>query len=422
VPLTVPSTVFPSERRGVGVAREPAGSVGTALVPSTWVPVVNFVPEDKPMWLPDESLRNAMAMTYGLIQGPYVADLTFDASPVYMDSIGHFLYNILGDYTASGVSTGTTGTLLAGGTGYPLLTTGTIIVPQGSNFAAGAPGYVQLDATGTNSEIVGYSSASGTTIVLSGTTRITHSASASVYQVGGPYKHVFSLLNGTGNAQPPTHTITDRTYIPAGQARWYPFTCISEMTFTGNAEKLFEWSGKGVGYANQEPGTGTVTTSTFGAVPAEPSWNSAFGLAGVASGGSQIYQVGEWAFTLTRVVEPYFTADGTQNPYIIGRGKFSTTGKVTFSPTINEVPLTEMLNNVQPQIQVVQTNSLAGTQLESMQFDVQVCAFDAAVIEPGKALFGYADGFQAVANTTNTGNTGGYGPVQVTLNNQVPTY
>jgi hypothetical protein len=417
VPLTVPSTIYPSERRAIGLAKEV--TTGTPLAPTVSVPVVGFIPEDKPIWLPDESMRAAMAKTYGLIQGPYAADLTFDASPVYLDTIGHFLYNILGDYTASGSATGTSGTLLAGGTGYPAATTGSIIVPQGSNFAAGAPGYVQLDATGTNSEIVAYSAATGTIINLSGTTRFTHANSATVYQVTGSYTHVFSLLNGTGNAQPPTHTITDRTFIPTNQARWYPFTCMSEVTFTGNSEKLFTWAGKGMGYANQEPSS--APTNTFGVIPAQPSWSSEFGLGGTVSG-DQIYQVGEWEFTLTRVVEPYYTVNGQQNPYAFGRGPLSTAGKVLFSPTINEVPLTDMLGNTQPQIQVIQTNNLTGTSAEIIQFDVQVCAFDASVIEPGKALFGYSNGFQAIANTTNTGQSAGYGPVKITLTNQYPTY
>lgn len=415
MPLTVPSTVYPSERRAIGLAKEVTPGTGVAV--TTSVPFVNFVPEDKPMWLPDESLRNALAQTYGLIQGPYVADLTFDTSPVYMDTIGHFLYNLLGDYTTSGTSTGTTGTLT--GTGYPAATTGTIIVPQGSNF--GAAGYVQLDVTGTNSEVVAYGTGTGTIINLTGTTRFSHAASSTVYQVSGAFTHVFSLLNGTGNAQPPTHTITDRTYIPAGtqQARWYPFTCLTEMTFTGNAEKLFDWSAKALAYANQMPGTFPV--NTFGTIPAQPSWSSNVGLNGSIAG-AQIYQVAEWAFTLTRQVEPFFTADGAQNPYIFGRGKFHATGKINFIPVIDQTPLTYMLNNTQPQLQVLQTNLGTGTTLESIQFDVQQCAFDASVLEPGKALLGYSNAFIAVANTANTGNSAGYSPLKVTIVNQIPTF
>jgi hypothetical protein len=418
MPLTVPTTVFPSERRAIGLARENPTVPGTPVAVTTSIPVVNFVPEDKPIWLPDESLRAAMAMTYGLIEGPYAADLTFDASPVYLDTIGHFIYNILGDYTASGVSTGTTGTISHVG-GYPAYTTGTITVPQGSNFTAGAPGFVQLDVTGTLSEVVAYSSAASTNIVLSGTTHLPHAQNATVFQVTGPYTHVFSLLNGTGNAQPVTHTITDRTFIPTNQARWYPFTCMSEMTLTGNAEKLFEWAGKAMAYANQEPGS--APTNTFSSIPAQPAWSSTTGLNGTI-GGAQIYNLAEWEFTLTRVVEPYYTADGTQNPYILGRGRFSCTGKASFAPTIDETPLTYMLNNTQPQLQVLQTNGLAGTNVQSIQFDVQACAFDASVIEPGKALFGYSNGFQAIANTSNVGNSGGYGPIKCTIINNTPSY
>jgi hypothetical protein len=81
-----------------------------------------------------------------------------------------------------------------------------------------------------------------------------------------------------------------------------------------------------------------------------------------------------------------------------------------------------MLNNSQPQLQIIATNGLTGAAKVSMQIDVQVCAFDAAVIEASKALLGYNTQFQAVGNTTNTGNSAGYSPLMVTLTNAVASY
>jgi hypothetical protein len=415
MPLTVPTTVFPSERRALGIGKEV--TPGTGVLPTYTVPVKGFVPEDKPIWLPDESLRASMAMTYGLIQGPYDAEITIDASPVYDDTIGHFLLNVLGDYTATGSLSGVgsstlngTGIALGGTIGSFTSTTGFGV---GSSFQVGSAGFTPEILT-----ISGVSAGFGT--FANTPARFVHGSGTAIQTAIPPFVHVFSLLNGIGNAQPATHTLSDLNFIGSTVgARWYPFSCFSEVTFTGNAEQLFTWAGKAMGYANSTAtASATIAVST---VPTQPSWRSSVGLGGTVVG-AQVYNVGEWEFTLTRVIEPFFTADAAQNPYIIGRGKFSTTGKMNFAPTISELPLYEMLQNTQPQVQIIQDNGLTGANLLRVQFDMQACAFDSAVIDPSKALFGYNDNFQAIANTTNVGASAGFSPIAITVTNAVPTY
>jgi hypothetical protein len=419
MPLTVPTTIFPSERRAIGIARET--NPGTGVLPVYTVPVQGFIPEDKPIWLPDTSMRAAMAETYGLIEGPYVADLSFENSPVYGDTIGHFLWNTLGDYTASGSATGssstTTTALTPGGTILSMLST--------AGFVSGA--WVQVDTQTTggpyNAEMVQLGSlVAGTATITAATPiRLSHASTSTVFNTTAPYVHRFSLLNGTANAQPPSHTVTDKNFInQTSFSRWYPFSCISDITFTGNAEALFRWTGKGMGYAATIPAS--VPTVNVSAVPAQPVWRSQVAIGGTVGGASQVYQIGEWEFNLVRVVEPYFTADGAQNPYVFGRGKFSTKGKLNFTPTIDESPLLDMLNNTQPQLQIIQTNGVSGTGSVGVQFDLAVCAFDASVINESKALFGYDDQFQAIANTTNIGNSAGYSPLSVTVTNSIQSY
>ena len=411
----VPSTIFPSERRSLGIARE--ATPGTPVLPTNTVPVKGFVPEDKVTGLIDESLRSAMAAQYGYSQGVYVADITVDSSPVYLDTFPHFAWNVLGDYVASGTESGTITTTINNGPGYPAGTTGAITITSGSGFGAG---YVQL-GTSTTSEIVNITGATATSATIATTTptRFAHANSAAVTQVVAPFTHQFSLLNGTGNCQPPTMTVTDLNYINADLSRWYPSACFSEIELTGNAEQLFMWSGKGMGWANSHPGT--IPTVNVSTVPQQPAWNSQVGLGGTVSG-SPVYQIGEWSVGLTRVVEPYFTADGAQNPFVIGRGKFSSAGKLNFAPTIDETPLLDLLNNTQPQLQIIQTNGLAGAAKVSMQIDIQVAAFETSVIEPSKALLGYNATYCAIANTTNTGNSAGYSPLMITIVNAVPYY
>ena len=417
--LVVPGAIYPSERRSLGIARET--TPGTGVAPTSTIPVKGFVPENKPIWLPDESLRSSMAQTYGLIEGPYVADITIEASPVYADTIGNILYNVLGDMTESGTEVGSVTTTINHSGGYPAGTTGAITVASGTAFTSNT--YVQI-GTGSAAEVVAFSGSASTTITLSGTTRFAHATGVAVTEVAAPFTHIFSLLNGTGSAQPPSHTLTDFDYINSVLSRWYPFSCFSEVTITGNAEQLLMWSGKALGYANAIPGS--APTVAVSAVAASPAWNSTTGIGGTISA-APVYNAMEWEVTLTRQVEPYFTADGSQNPYVIGRGKFSCTGKINFAPAAvqpaptnygGDYPLTQMLANTQPQLQILAT---CGTSL-SLQVDALECAFNASVIEPSKALLGYSNGFEAIGNTTNTGQSAGYSPLAITLINAVPTY
>jgi hypothetical protein len=424
--LTVPSSIYPSERRSLGLAKE--ATPGTPVQPAYTVPVKGFVPEDKVTGLLDESLRSAMAGVYGYTQGPYVADITIDASPIYGDTIGHFLLNIMGDYTAQGTQSGTITTTINNGPGYPAGTTGSITITSGSGFGAG---YAQLGTT-TTAEVVQILGATSTTATIATTTptRLAHANAAPITQVTGPYTHVFSLLNGTGNCQPPTHTLTDNSYIPTNLARWYPYFCLSEMTITGNAEQILMWSGKGMAYANQEPGT--APTVSVSSVAQQPAWNSTVGIGGTVAS-KPVYSVAEWEYTITRVVEPYWTADGSQNPYVIGRGKLTSSLKQNFAPAsiqaslsspynTGEWELLEFLNNNQPQVQTIATNGLSSTSLVTLQVDSQIAAYESSVIDPSKALLGYNNVAELIGNSTNVGNSAGYSPLQITLVNNQPTF
>ena len=422
--LTVPSAIYPSERRSLGIAKET--TPGTGVNAAYTVPVKGFIPEDKVTGLLDESLRSSMAAVYGYTQGVYVADITIDASPVYGDTIGHMLLNVLGDYTAQGTPSGTITTTINNGPGYPAGTTGAITITAGRGFSAGS---VQLGTT-TPAEIGTITGATATTATIATTTptRLAHANAAAVTQVTGPYVHVFSLLNGTGNCQPPTHTLTDNNYVNSILARWYPMSCVSELTLTGNAEQILMWSCKAMGFANSIPGT--IPTVSVSAIAQQPAWDSQVGIGGTVAG-APVYNVGEWEYTITRVVEPYFTADGSQNPYVIGRGKLTSASKLNFAPaaqqstsgaTTGDYPLLDLLNNTQPQTQIIATNGLAGTNLVKLQIDSAVSAFETSVLEASKALLGYNATAELVGNTTNTGNSAGYSPIQISLTNNFPTY
>ena len=93
-----------------------------------------------------------------------------------------------------------------------------------------------------------------------------------------------------------------------------------------------------------------------------------------------------------------------------------------FDPASDETEYLYYRNNTQPTVQLVATNGLAGTLASTLTVNAQVAAFDASAVEDSKDVFGYTNTAKLVANTTNTGPSGGFSPCSVSLTNQVINY
>jgi preprotein translocase subunit SecB len=78
-----------------------------------------------------------------------------------------------------------------------------------------------------------------------------------------------------------------------------------------------------------------------------------------------------------------------------------------------------MLNNTQPQVQLLLDNGLTGLNKITFQIDVQIAAFTAMEPDGTKAAVEYGGTFQAILNTTNAGGSGGYSPCKVSVTNNV---
>lgn len=233
-----------------------------------------------------------------------------------------------------------------------------------------------------------------------------------------PYSHTFSLLN-SGDGQPVTHTLTDYTGVPAvSGARQYPYSCLSELTITWNAEQLCSWEAKAQAWPSVVPGV--APTNTLSSVPPIPSWRAAIGIGGPASAGTLVSDVTEFSITISREVTAYHTADGTQAPFVIARGPVDVTGKFT-QISQSEQRMLDFLANTQPQLQVVLSNGGTLGALVSVQFDMQKVGYRTAKINQG-TVFTYDVEFQAIANSTNVGASAGLAPAKVVLQNAVTTY
>jgi len=407
--------LFPVERRAIGIAKEV--TAGTPVLPTATIPVEKFAPDDKIIGLIDKSWRQSMAEEYAYIQGTYNASLDM-GGPVYADTIGYGLLNLFGDYTTTATSASPASTLSS-----PALANVTsLTVTSGTGFLANQFIQVGPDANG-GAEVVQIQSVATNTLTLKSTTptRFAHASTSPVTNTaGGPgsYTHVFALLNSSVNgAQPPFHTVTDVTGVPAtNQARVYASAAFSEIILTGNSTALLMWDGKAEAWLSAIAASIPVIAPSN--QPTQATWNSIIGVGGPASGGTLNSYVTEWVCTVQRKVEPYWTAQGVQNPYIIARGGLAAALTLKFGPAPDESQLLNFLNNSQPQVQVIAT----GPNSSSIQIDAQTTAFDSAKLDDSKAAFGYDVSAKLIGNTTNVGFSAGYSPCKITLKNAVPTY
>jgi hypothetical protein len=389
--------------------------MGTAVLPVQTIPLLknSYQPEDTPKWLHDEAIRGSMALVFNDIQG--VEDATFSyGGPAFLDVEGYFLDNLFGDKADVATTLGTTTTITATGT----IGATQVSVSGTTGFTAGQ--YAQI-GTGSSAEIVGTIGLAASTISFSPTPlRFTHANGSTIAAVtaatAGPFTHTWNIYNAS-SGQPPTHTFTDYTSLTSTVgARAYVGACVGVIDITGNAEQLLEFKMTGSSWVSA-PAASTPTNTVSTVVPI-PNWRST-----VTVGGTQIYDVGEWTVSLKRTLQVYWTDQGsTQNPYIIARGPLDATGMINYTVPTDESALTQMLNNTQPALSINIGNGISGLGTLAMTIGASVCAFEKAKPERTQVLIGYQDDWQSVANTSNTGGSGGLGPITVAVVNNVPTY
>ena len=231
-----------------------------------------------------------------------------------------------------------------------------------------------------------------------------------------PFTHKIALLN-SGTGQPTTHTLEHYDGVPASfGARVYAGMCLSQLQFKFNAASgLFAWTAKANAWASQvAAATPTAAPSTLKPVAG---WVAKMGLGGTVMG-SPVPTVAEGTITINREIENEFTATGIQDPYVIFRGGASATFDLTFIAA-DESSYLHMVNNDQPQLQLLLSNGLSGAALGSVQFDAQQAAFTKATRDYGSKAIKFSTSGKFVFNTTNVGTSGGQSPLAVTLQNAI---
>lgn len=431
--------IYPGVLTWLGVARELTGGVPVLPVITHPLEQGSFEPEDTPKFLQDKSIRGAMTDLFYETLGVESATFSF-GGPNFLDSHGYFFDNVFGDLSTIGSTPTNPGTMTAG-TAPIGATAVTLSSAPPTQYTAGA--VIQIGTLST-AEVVIISATAASNVVgfTNNPLRFPHAAHT-VNTVTSPYTHKFAALNsqlgygGAFGAQPPTHTFTDVTNIvstftnatygtaatnPFG-ARYYPFSVLKQIDFAGNAEQLLGIKMSGDSFLSQPWPAGSAPTNITTSSRPIPNWNSTVSTIGPA-GNQVMTDVGEFSVSFKRQTQVYWTVQGTQTPLVIARGPLNVDGTIQYDPTINEWPLDYMLLNAQAPMTIVVTNTgipNSGTPF-TLTFTMSQLANVKAKPMRSKALFGYANSFEGIANATDVGGSGGLGPGTITLVNATPTY
>lgn len=407
--MPTPTTFAPS-KQFLGIANEV--SQGTPIAPVFTQLIDNLQPSDKPTFLKDQAWRGAMGTdSFNQIQGVKHAELSL-GGPLFADGINYMLRNILGDVTVTATPTGSGATTLSS----PAIVGASSITTVATIPAATI---IQI-GTGATAEVftTGAPTGSGPYVIPlttpAGGLAFAHASAQTVVPSTGPYTYAWSLLN-SGSGQPIAHTLTH--YLGPTTtvgARAYPGFCLNSLDLKFNVESdLLTWDGKGVSWPSVA--AASLPTANGTAVKPVASWQTTIGIGGPATGGTIVSTVTDGEVNLVREAVPIFTATGVQTPYIIQRGKFNAAGKLNFTAVSDESALNYMLNNTQPQVQIITSNGLSGVNLVTVTVDMQQCVFTTSDPDTSKTAVGYTTSFECLFNTTNAGGSGAYSPLRISV-------
>ncbi len=434
--------IYPGVLSWLGLAREL--TVGTPLAPVITHPLnqSEFEPEDMPKFLDDKAIRGSMTDLFYKTLGVESAQFSF-GGPNFLDSHGYFFDNVFGDLSTVGSSLAnpstTSGVLPVGNTNM------TLAAAPPAAYTAGAT--IQIGA-GATAEVVTISATAASNVVgfTNNPLRFTHPTAQTVQTAGTPFTHKFAALNsplgygGAYGAQPPTHTFTDVTNVvnvftnatygsaPTNTygARQYPSAVLKSLDFSGNAEQLLNIKMMGDSWLSVAAGT-AVTNVTSNSRPI-PNWNSTVVIAGNTVSSTGLYAgIGNFSLSAKRATQTYWIVAGTQTPYIIARGPLTMDGSIDWTPTNSETPLDLMLLNAQAPVSITVSNQSptvipnSGTPFTLTFTMTQVANIKSKIMRNGQ-LIGYNNSYEAVANSTDVGGSGGLGPGTITLVNNTPTY
>jgi hypothetical protein len=226
-----------------------------------------------------------------------------------------------------------------------------------------------------------------------------------------PFTHTISLFNSLasgGDVQPISYTLTD---FYAVDVRSYPGCQFSDFSLKFNADGMLEYDTKTTGWASEVV---SDPTPTFSTVLPTPVWRGT-----VSIGGSTVATAMTGNIDMKRPATPIYGISNTQDPYQVFLGPLEVTGKITFVME-DDSELLNFLNNTQPAL-VFNWAYGSGAAEVQIQATLTKGAYTTGVIERGEDFVQVSVDFNAQANTTDDGASGGFSPIKWVLKNAKPS-
>ena len=226
-----------------------------------------------------------------------------------------------------------------------------------------------------------------------------------------PFTHTISLFNSlTSNVdvQPISYTLTD---FYAVDVRSYPGCQFSDFSLKFNADGMLEYDAKSTGFQSELVADPTPTFST---VLPTPVWRGT-----VSIGGSTVATAMTGNIDMKRPATPIYGISNTQDPYQVFLGPLEVSGKITFVME-DDSQLLNFLNNSQPAL-VFNWAYGAGASAVQIQATLTKGAYTTGVIERGEDFVQVSVDFNAQANTTDDGASGGFAPIKWVIQNAKPS-
>jgi hypothetical protein len=221
-----------------------------------------------------------------------------------------------------------------------------------------------------------------------------------------PFTHVIAPLN-SGNGQPRSFTLTDSDPV---QARAYPGMMCTDLSISIDAHQLLTWTGTFIGFPSGIVGQPAPSFSANGAIA------GFLGQTTIAGTFTPTLQSATIDFKRSGVADQ--TVDGNGQPYAIFVGPVDVTGKMVFIYE-DESQLLNYLNGVFPSLDF---NYLRGTGagIEQVKIHMSHVTYTVGAKSMSGDQMMIDITFEADANSTDVGASGGLSPAKVTLQNQLP--
>lgn len=222
-----------------------------------------------------------------------------------------------------------------------------------------------------------------------------------------PFSHVMSVKNDA-DMQPKSYSFTDQYGVGV---RGIPGAKCSELQLKFNADGKFTYEAK---YTGRADATQSAPTPAFSAIDLWEAWRC------VPTIGGASVDLLEASVNLKRELDPVNVANNSQDPLAVFLGSLDVEGSVTLVMN-DETYYTAFINNTQAAL-VLDFQRGAGANLVQTKLQMTKIAYkDGVKTDRGSMYTKVVLPFNAIANATDVGASGGYSPIKVTCQNAKPS-